>query len=639
MSRCIPLVIRCAVVPRIYASLVALVSLTMSSLACAGTPPSDSGYITLRDGTQLAYSLWLPAGPGPFPVILDYDPYVGGSASNIHSNLGWDTAGYALLGVNVRGTGCSSGTFEAVNGGSIGQDGAQIVDWAARQLWSNGRIGMIGSSYGAETQIATAAFSGSALKAITPFANGSDLYRDMIYPGGIYDAAWINLWANAGQPNLSADAANAADPVCVANRAQSAQTNPAANVATVAPQHPYLDSYYSAQPSSYLSRVHLPVLGCTTWQDLILSSREVSVYATQLDPALTWFFGSNGMHTACTLPSGVLIQFLDHFVKGVENGFEVTPHVQLAHEVSAQNVQLQSPAGNMSGAPVWTSSLTNWDGSVSPLTLYLKGDGSLTLTVPDDTSSSASYTYPAASANTYYTWTAKAAQGTTLSYTTSTLASDIEFLGPASLDLWMSSTATDADVQVTLSEVRPDGQEMYVQQGWLRLSHRALDTFRSTQLRPFHTHLEQDAALLVAGMPVQVRIEIQPFNHVFRAGSAIRVGIDTPSQLAYLTTPATNTIYTDVNHVSQMVLGRVSSSQATATWPACDSTAGQPCRANAIAVPAGQLVPPEPKTITTKAPTAPTAGGGAMGGVSLVTLLLARILRGVATRRRGRSRV
>src|SRR4029079_6809541 len=79
-----------------------------------------------------------------------------------------------------------------------------------------------------------------------------------------------------------------------------------------------------------------------------------------------------------------------------------------------------------------------------------------------------------------YLWSNKPAPGTAVSYTTEPLKQDATALGTGSLDLWMASTAVDTDLQVTLTEVRPDGQEEYVQAGWLRASHRKLDEAQST---------------------------------------------------------------------------------------------------------------------------------------------------------------
>ena len=82
------------------------------------------------------------------------------------------------------------------------------------------------------------------------------------------------------------------------------------------------------------------------------------------------------------------------------------------------------------------------------------------------------------------------------------LECDKLFAGPGSVDLTLSSTAPDTDLQVTLTEVRPDGQEVFVQQGWLRASHRAEDPALSTALRPYQTHVVTDALPLVPMEPM-----------------------------------------------------------------------------------------------------------------------------------------
>ena len=100
--------------------------------------------------------------------------------------------------------------------------------------------------------------------------------------------------------------------------------------------------------------------------------------------------------------------------------------------------------------------------------------------------------------------------------------------GPSSLDIWVKSSARDTDFQVTLSEVRPDGNETYVQNGWLRGSHRKLYPKRSTALDPVPTHLKKDAAPLSKRRYVLVRVPIYPVAHAFRAGSRIRVTVQAP---------------------------------------------------------------------------------------------------------------
>ena len=126
-----------------------------------------------------------------------------------------------------------------------------------------------------------------------------------------------------------------------------------------------------------------------------------------------------------------------------------------------------------------------------------------------------------------YNWQPVAA-GKGLGYITQPLSKDVFAAGPASLDLYLKSSMKDTDIQVTLTEVRPDGKETYVQNGWLRASHRAIDKKKSSAFDPVQTHLKQDAAWLKKGKYNYERIQIFPFGHVFRAGSKIRINIQAP---------------------------------------------------------------------------------------------------------------
>src|SRR5690606_36389147 len=92
-----------------------------------------------------------------------------------------------------------------------------------------------------------------------------------------------------------------------------------------------------------------------------------------------------------------------------------------------------------------------------------------------------------------------------VAYETEPLAEDVVMIGSASADLLVRASAPDVDLQVTISEVRPDGMENYVQTGWLRASRRKLDEALSTELRPLPTHREVDAAPLPAGEFVPLR--------------------------------------------------------------------------------------------------------------------------------------
>ncbi|MGZ4232062.1 MAG: CocE/NonD family hydrolase [Solirubrobacteraceae bacterium] len=163
--------------------------------------------------------------------------------------------------------------------------------------------------------------------------------------------------------------------------------------------------------------------------------------------------------------------------------------------------------------------------------------GQLSLAPPQGAAPSDSYAYPGPALGTEdgivfgqhnLLWKGQEPPGASLAYTTPPLSSDTEFFGSGSANLWLSSTAPDTDLQITLAEVRPDGQEVYVARGWLRASHRALDQRRSTALAPYQTDQQADAHPLVPGSPTYMRVQLWPFDYVFRKGSSIRVRIDAP---------------------------------------------------------------------------------------------------------------
>jgi predicted acyl esterase len=160
------------------------------------------------------------------------------------------------------------------------------------------------------------------------------------------------------------------------------------------------------------------------------------------------------------------------------------------------------------------------------------------------------------------------------------------FVGSGSADLFIQSTAADADIEVLLSEVRADGTETYVQAGWLRASQRALDQDQTTALRPVQTHLEEDAAPLPEGQFVPARVEIFPFGHIFRKGSRIRIQIDTPGDsrelwqflLLEYEGPVTHTIAHSAVYPSSVALPLIPMSPVESSPPPCPALRGQPCR-------------------------------------------------------------
>ena len=573
----------------------------------AGPSVNRTGYITITGGVKLAYDLTLPSAASRFPVALEYNDYTAG-ADNGARQAGTDAAdllaaGFAVLGVNQPGSGCSGGVNNIADVGGWGRAGAQVVEWAAHQPWSIGHVGMFGSSWTGITQLGVASFRPRGLDAITPFYVASDLYRDVGYPGGVYDSAFINMYAaglvridlQAAQPGISRG-----NKQCIKDFHTHVPLNQKYSIAPNMLAHPFDDRYYQAAPSSRISRLDIPVLGCQSWQDGLVSSRATELYYDQFQRAASWFIGMNGPHGICDSfkqPLTMMVNFLRHYVAGVNNGWQTTPHITILHEVSQRATTPPRPA--------WTSTYRNWSDVMKPVTLYFHGNGSLAASPATSATaghSSFSGPAPAQSGN----WTTPPQPETSVSYTTPPLTHDADFFGPGSVNLWLSSTAPDTDIEVILSEVRPDGQQQYVQAGWLDVAQRKLAPAgngpgQSSILRPYQTHTQADYQPLAPGKRVYARVELFPFDHVFRTGSSIRITIDSATStvqssglwgLSGLLEQFSDTVYSSPSQQSEVVLGVIPGAIAKAPLPACTTVIGEPCRPNQAPVPSGHLTIP-----------------------------------------------
>jgi putative CocE/NonD family hydrolase len=173
------------------------------------------GYIPMTDGAQISYTLYRPEAAKRYPTLLLYNMY---DASAVRPD--WNQtvstevsdyldAGYAVIGANVRGSACSTGRLDPLDAEQVGRDGAEVVEWIARQPWSDGAVGMFGHSGSGITQFYVAARNPAPLKAVIPGAAPADLYRDIGYPGGLFNYVFFYMWAERAQPAQAELAARA----------------------------------------------------------------------------------------------------------------------------------------------------------------------------------------------------------------------------------------------------------------------------------------------------------------------------------------------------------------------------------------------------------------------------------------------
>ena len=173
-----------------------------------------------------------------------------------------------------------------------------------------------------------------------------------------------------------------------------------------------------------------------------------------------------------------------------------------------------------------------------------------------------------------------------VAYATQPLSADTTVVGAGRVDLWVRSSAPNVDLQVTISEVRPDGKETFVQNGWVRANERALDEAKSTELEPVLSLREADVAPMPSDQFVPVTVPLYYEGHAYRAGSRIRVRVSAPNGdqpiWSFSETEPAGTAEIEIGYgngmPSRLVLPQVPGVDVPDQLPPCPGLRGEPCR-------------------------------------------------------------
>ena len=177
--------------------------------------------------------------------------------------------------------------------------------------------------------------------------------------------------------------------------------------------------------------------------------------------------------------------------------------------------------------------------------------------------------------------------GSAVSYLSDPLPDDTTVIGAGAVSLWVRSSTPNVDLQATISEVRPDGKETFVQNGWVRADERKLDAEKSTPLEPVLSLRESDMSPLPANGFVEVTIPLYYEGHAYRAGSRIRVTIAAPNGTQPIwafaqTQPdqggAEVAIAYGGSMSSRLLLPVVPELDVPTGLPPCPGLRGEPCR-------------------------------------------------------------
>lgn len=551
----------------------------------------DEGYLMTRDGTLLAYQIVLPDpavfGPGPYPVVVDYSAYR--PSIDFFDGVGtrFPALGYAAVGVNMRGSACSGGAFDYFEQLQA-LDGYDMVEALAAQDWADG-VALIGKSYPGISQLFVASTQPPSLEAIVPGHVIGEFYRDVAYPGGVLNYAFAALFSQdqdarsafpSSYPQVNARAAT--DPVCLANQGLRGQN---ASMLDGILGHPYEGEYWQSRaPERLVQDITVPTLLVEAWQDEQTGSGPAKLLERFSDDTPARLVGTNGDHGEYYRGDvwAEVVRFLDVYL-GEEDAaavaaYEAQPDVTVLLELTRGS---NATAGARFDLPSFEAA----------------GDGER-LVLGDDLQPGGAD--PDASAFTYdppglfdfaggwlmpgqNTWTQPNQDNVT--FTTEPLSTDTIIAGSGSIDLWIEAESTDVDLEVLLSEIRPDGREQLVQSGWLRASHRALDEDLATTLRPRHLHTEEAQEPLVPGEATAVRVELFPVAHAFREGSQIRLTVAGPGDNRWrwgfdpVPGPFEVRVLHDETHPSSMALPVVDPDVTLPPLPACGTVSSQPCRA------------------------------------------------------------
>lgn len=624
-------------------------------LAVDDIPPSSHfeqvlepgfGYLKVRDGVRLSVMVRFPDenlyGPPPWPTVVEYSGY---SPSNPDApqpgTLLANLLGFATVGVNMRGTGCSGGVFDVMSPAQAA-DGYDVIETVARQPWVlHGRPGMVGLSYPGISQLFVAATRPPSLAAITPLSVIDDLWRQQ-WPGGTYNSGFTRMWlaqrdaeTKAGGQNWDQAIIDAGDEIARAN--QAIRTLNLDFEAFGRAVSSFLPALESRRLADAVHRIEVPVYLTGSWQDEQTGSR-FALMLEQFDASphvvFTLFNGHHpdgyspmvinrwfeflSFHVARRVPvvpelirEFAPAQFADYF--GYTQQIEADRFGDLVDDVGAATarylaeppVRILWESGTVTdvpGAPgaryeTLTTSFPppgtvarRWwfgaDGALGDAPSALDGAdryrddieaGDLSYALTEEFNDFIKPSVP-------IEWTYFADESTA-AYETAPLEEPVTVLGQGHVELWLRPGSSDTAIQVTLTEIRPDGIEVRVQSGFHRPVHNVEDESRSDELRVDYTFVADHRAELAVGQWLRTRVPFMPVGHVFRAGSRLRVTVSTPGRdLPFwrFDNPVGEGVTHDVGrgggHSSVLVLPVWDGVEAPSDYPAPDSLRGQPSR-------------------------------------------------------------
>jgi putative CocE/NonD family hydrolase len=522
--------------------------------------------VPMRDGALLTTDVYRPFARGRYPVILQRQPY--GFEDSYGCFTGdWSAMarlaehGYIGIDQEARGTFHSEGRFAPSF--QEARDGYDAVEWAAAQPWSSGKVGMTGCSYSGITQLQTAPLRPPHLAAIAPCAMGSDYHDGINYVNGVF-SLWLNAsWAAESivPDQMSRAGASAARVAAWNARVNHHLTTWVRRLPLVSPgfttfapfydqwaSHPGYDADWARIDTSTRYRdVGVPALVTGAWYDVFqtgtlqnflgLRARAGSAAARAGTRLVMEAYGHAGDSGAPTFgddapDASIKLRFFDHYLKGLDNGFERDPIVHLYvlvppdHGTKGRGFWITGSAFPLPGTQTIRYVLRSGGHANSRL-----GDGVLERydagrASPGDAGADHFVYDPASPVPTQggnmccdgdllpagaRDQEAVELRRDVLVYSSAPLRRNVAVVGPLDASFWAVTSARDTDFTVKLVDVHPDGRSHNVLDRIVRARYR-----RGSRLPP---------ELISPNQPYRYRLELGSTATIFRVGHRLRVEI------------------------------------------------------------------------------------------------------------------
>ena len=539
-----------------------------------GSLQHSSQYVQMSDGVRIAVDIDLPANMAAgtkVPVLIKGTPYwrganlsfLGKAAAELGmSHMGepdvgiLNDYGYAVVTVDARGTGASFGHVAIMMDNREIADFGEIVDWAAAQPWSNGRVGAYGFSYRGMLAVNMASLGHKALTAIAPSFDFTDIYFTS-HPGGILSDAFLYNWGlqtkelNDGQVpcdwtcQLFVAGPERVDSDTDGTLAKEAVAEHVANydVYACGRAAPDRDSVVctSGKSLSEISELArkpaieangVPIYSIAGWFDANSPAMVLRRFETFSNPQeVTIGALSHGgyMSTDPFAATGAkpdpryakqtagIAAFFDRYLKpGGTPIVGKTLHYFMLNGGGWKTANSWPPAG---------AQLVDWHfGDKHSLGLSaVTGTDTYKVDLSASSGPLARHLSPEALSRTAYPDRAQQDKKL-LTYTSDPLPSDIDLAGDPLAKLTLSTSAADGEVIVYLEEMSAHGKVTYLTEGELRLEHRKLNTVASSA-DPLHSYLSADAAPTAPGRAETIEIGLMPIAVRIKKGERIRVAI------------------------------------------------------------------------------------------------------------------